>query len=292
MAQNFSSAGFPEKISIYTELFAKDPHSTIFVPLCEAYRRLGRFDEAIEAANKGIMQNPSFPAGYVALGRTRYQQEQIDQAVDAFEKALLLDKDNLAALKGLAKIRLRQKDWEAARELLDHVISLDPGNLVVMRLLTILEKQATASGTRLKNAFRDEPKRMVLAERVEEEQTSEPIATITIAEIYIRQGFPEKALKVYRDLLRVNPQNDQVRQKLIKLEQQIEEKSQSEGEVFTDHLNFKEATEIETTTFHDIAEIQYPEPAAIVEPPTGNPVISILTHWLDAIARRREVHVR
>ena len=49
-----------------------------------------------------------------------------------------------------------------------------------------------------------------------------PIATATIADIYIRQGFPEKALKVYGDLLQSEPNNHDVRMRYEALRRDIE----------------------------------------------------------------------
>src|SRR5690606_1683688 len=54
-----------------------------------------------------------------------------------------------------------------------------------------------------------------------EQKRAEPITTATIAEIYIRQGFLRRALKVYRDLLRADPRNEVVRQKLLALKERI-----------------------------------------------------------------------
>ena len=38
------------KISSYLQIVSKDPHSTAFVPLSEAYRQIGLLDDALEAA--------------------------------------------------------------------------------------------------------------------------------------------------------------------------------------------------------------------------------------------------
>jgi hypothetical protein len=47
------------------------------------------------------------------------------------------------------------------------------------------------------------------------------IATATLADIYIKQGFPERAIKVFSDLLSDDPGNTEIRQRYDELVQQI-----------------------------------------------------------------------
>lgn len=290
MVQNSSLAELAEKIATYRKLLDKDPHSTIFVPLCETYRRLGRLDEAVAVASRGIRDNPSFPAGYVALGRVRYQQGALEQAGAEFEKALILDKDQPAALIGLARVRFRQKDWEEARKLLEHVNRLAPENAAVSRLLARLEPQRAMSGGG-QLAAGEEPPDTDAADGEEEAPAPEPIATVTIAEIYIRQGFPEKALKVYRDLSRDNPRDERLRRKLIDLKQEIEASMSPLAVEPIPRGPLMEMPEVATKA-HAMPGTELPESVAALEPLPENPLVDILTRWLDAISRRRTAHVR
>ena len=95
------------KIAGYTEILAKDPRSTIFVQLSEAYRQMGMLDDALEIASKGVRSLPSHAPGFTALGRIQAQRGARGEAVAAFEKAVELDRENLAALKGLASLKLQ-----------------------------------------------------------------------------------------------------------------------------------------------------------------------------------------
>jgi tetratricopeptide (TPR) repeat protein len=48
-------------------------------------------------------------------------------------------------------------------------------------------------------------------------ETSEYIATVTLADIFANQGYAAKALKIYEDVLRRQPNNDEVRKKMAAL---------------------------------------------------------------------------
>ncbi len=96
-------------------------------------------------------------------------------------------------------------------------------------------------------------------------QSDDPIATPTIAAIYLRQGLPQRALNVYRNLLRDDPDN-------IPLRRQMEE--------LQERLLAEEAQMRETPEQGDVHD-----PALVAERQ-----IALLTLWLDA-ARRRKCHV-
>ena len=55
------------KVAAYTEILAKDPDSTIFVSLSEAYRKMGMLDEAKDVAERGLKKNPQFSPAYIVL---------------------------------------------------------------------------------------------------------------------------------------------------------------------------------------------------------------------------------
>jgi hypothetical protein len=124
------------------------------------------------------------------------------------------------------------------------------------------------------------------------DKSVEPISTATIAEIYIRQGFLVKALKVYRDLLRADPQNEQLRQKLIALKAML---AGAGSEERADVFMAPEATSPEPTS-HDAAPVTLITETVITES-TPSPesvcrsIVDIFAGWLDSVSRRREAHV-
>ena len=214
------------KIAGYTEILAKDPRSNIFVPLSEAYRQMGMLDDALEIVSKGVRALPSYAPGYTALGRIQVQRGARGEAVAAFEKAIELDRENLAALKGLASLKLQDGDREQARLLLLRLAAIKPDDAAVQKTLRHLAGTSSASPSSAGETT--QVKNQPSSPSNPSPKPGAPISTPTIAEIYIKQGFPKRAMKVYRDLLDADPHNESIRQKLIALKKSLAVAEQQE----------------------------------------------------------------
>jgi hypothetical protein len=55
------------------------------------------------------------------------------------------------------------------------------------------------------------------ASAVEDIETSDELASVTLADIFAEQGYKSKAAKIYREVLRKQPANDAVRARLVEL---------------------------------------------------------------------------
>jgi tetratricopeptide (TPR) repeat protein len=170
------------KIASYTEILTKDPRSTVFVSLSDAYRQMGMLEDALEVAKNGVAALPRYSPGLVHLGRVQFEMGDLDGALASLETAHALDGGSLSALRGLARVLLAKGDKVRARQLLEKGATLHPGDAGLRKMLAALPAPRGAAGT---PGGRGEA----------------PIATPTIAEIYLKQGLPERALQVYRDLL-------------------------------------------------------------------------------------------
>ncbi len=216
MTEHHQQSALLGKIAAYTELLVNDPRSTIFVSLAETYRKMGLFNDAREIVVKGLELHPDFGPAYVVLARIECQLENIDASCAAFEKALALDPDSLAALVGYARVKLLLHQEDAARELLLHARSLSPADPVINKMLLGLAPQA-------------EPNEEIAAEPpvVENEPAKSnnltALASTTLADLYLAQGFTDKALGLYRQLLSRNPDNLELRRKIREIEGHIEE---------------------------------------------------------------------
>ena len=84
-----------------------DPASIAFAALAEEYRRAGRFDEAIETCNTGLVRHPSYLSAHVTLGRALIEVGRLEDARAELEYVLKLAPENLAAIRGLAEIHHR-----------------------------------------------------------------------------------------------------------------------------------------------------------------------------------------
>jgi tetratricopeptide (TPR) repeat protein len=284
MSRNQSDAFLLNKIAGYTEILAKDPHAMVFVSLCEAYRQMGMLDEALDIAIKeGVRDLPLFSPGYTILAQIHAQRGALDEAASFFEKALSIDRKSPSALKGLARVLLLKGEKDRARELLKRATSLEPDDATVKKMLAVLETKSelpdsTSSSKAAASAESD-------ASKVQSStKTGDPVSTVTIAELYARQGFPKRALKVYRDLLQADPQNEEIRQKFVALGKQIDaENAQSRQEA--------QLADLEVPFQGNVSSSPFMRP--VLETPTAPEIsgeseyLEVLKRWLDLIRERR-----
>lgn len=258
------------KIAGYVEILSRDPHSTAFVSLAEVYRQMGMLDDAIEVAQKGVTALPQFSPGFTALGRIQAQRGHLPEARSAFERAHALDPGSLPALKGLARVAGMQGERERARELLEAARQLQPEDATVLKMLASLGPAPSAQppapapgggGSRAVEAA---------VEPSEVDDRQAPIATPTIAEIYVKQGLPQKALRVYRDLLAAHPENPDLAARCRDLEK----------------LLAGPATDVAVSAEPVPGSEPEPQIASVEDP--QEQVLVTLNRWLDAIHDRRD----
>ncbi|HTM27652.1 MAG TPA: tetratricopeptide repeat protein [Vicinamibacterales bacterium] len=93
-----------------------DPASIAFAALAEEFRRLGRYDEAIETCRAGLVRHPAYLSARVTLGRALIEAGDFEGAREELETVLRSAPENLAAIRGLAQIHER----------LGHSTEMDP----------------------------------------------------------------------------------------------------------------------------------------------------------------------
>ncbi len=209
------------------ERYTSSPESYVFAPLADACRKAGRLGEALEICSRGIAMHPDYASGHVIMGKCYYDMKEREKAEEAFRRVLSLDEDNLVALKFLGMISAERGDESAATNYFKHILALDPESAEIQRELQRLqEKRAPAEATE----SLEEEEILELAEMPDEDfegkaielgagdETSDDLATMTLAEIYASQGYPDKARKIYREVLKKQPGNKVARQKLRELE--------------------------------------------------------------------------
>lgn len=262
------------KIAGYTEILSKDPHSTVFVPLSEAYRSMGMLDEAIEVAMRGNAAVPGYAPGYITLGRSLAERGRLGEADASFTRALQLEETNLQALKGLARVKMLQRLPEQARPLLVAACQLAPDDATITKMLASLGAPPPPPASPPATAA---PVPAVAAVR-----NDVPIATVTVAEIYERQGLYRKAFKVYHDLYQNDSGNQELRRKLAQLKQLIETGA--------------EATAKPTSVLGSATPVEPATPAPSVAPPQTAPTVQATPQqelqatyhrWLEVIQSRR-----
>lgn len=130
-------------------------------------------------------------------------------------------------------------------------------------------------------------------------EPKDPLSTVTLAELYVSQGFPERAKAIYRELLEEDQDNAELKNRLIALENVISQDDVNAGEVSV-QADISAQTALLDPVEAPVAAAPLPLESGgvffIDEPlPDGEhypekkeeQVIQTLEVWLDNIRRRR-----
>ena len=85
-----------------------DPASIAFAALAEEFRRIGRYEDAIETCRTGLQRHPVYLSARVTLGRALIEVGDYAAAREELDTVLRSAPENLAAIRGLAEIAERQ----------------------------------------------------------------------------------------------------------------------------------------------------------------------------------------
>lgn len=110
----------------FLEVYQKHPNSRVFAPLTDAYRERKQYQKALEIAERGVAQHPSYAGGWVALGRVYFDQGQWEPAIKAFIKATEADPENLLAFQLLGDAYVLAKDVQHALKAYKMSLLLNP----------------------------------------------------------------------------------------------------------------------------------------------------------------------
>jgi tetratricopeptide (TPR) repeat protein len=208
------------------ERYRRSPESRVFVMLADACRKSDRVEEALEICEKGLERHPEYASAHVVKGKCLYDLERRDGARAAFETVLEFDPDNLVALKYLGMMEAMAGRFDSARRYLSHILRLDPDNPEITEALEHVDerRRAEAGDVEVSTVTRETARR-------DEFEASDELATITLADIYASQGYREKALKIYEEVLARQPHSETLKRKIAQLDRDAEE---ADGETFLD----------------------------------------------------------
>lgn len=117
-----------DRIQAWMAELARDASSIVFLPLCDALRRLGRLDEARRYALRGLEHHPHLAGAHDALARVMADLGDEAQARDEWEFALRLDANHQASLRGLGFLAYKRRDLATADRLLARALHDNPAD--------------------------------------------------------------------------------------------------------------------------------------------------------------------
>lgn len=303
----------------YEEILAKDPSSYCFAPLSDLYRKAGRLDDALDTALRGCEVHPDYIGGYMALGRACFEKDLYEEGRQALEKVVRVMPDNSLAHQLLDEIELRLSETKLSdtfdtgtmlwAEPADAVAvdGEDPGDTAALDVFEIEWNDGTAGEPVLPD---DEEIIELTDEVIDDEEElppplyeysdeadvpvaevveppASPLSTATIAELYLSQGFAEKALDIFRELLASDPGNDELRQRVEEVGELVAGRNREEMLVEPEEETAASGpvpglplAEAAVPVVEEPAELQVPAH----EPPS---VLETLEGWLANIRRLR-----
>ena len=132
----------------YLQRYKEDPTSRVFAPLAEAYRRLGRVDEAIEICREGLEHHPDFHGGRVALAKCYLEKKLFAEARAELEKVVKIVPENLLAQRLLGDIYLALKHPREALHCYKMALLLSPSDVALAERVHALETAEAAADAR------------------------------------------------------------------------------------------------------------------------------------------------
>jgi len=211
------------EIDEFQKKLNENPDSLVFAPLADAYRKAGKLEEALRICTKGLQKHSTYTSGRVVLGRIYQEMGKREQAASELKKVLELDPDNMMAHSLLGSIYMQEKDYQAAIEEYQKILTLNPDDEGIQNSL----KQAIEKAARDQKTAKPVKKDSITAEP--KSSGKESTATLTIADLYFKQGHYDKAIEVYQELLVRDPQNFMLRQKLTEAIEKQQKEPTSAG---------------------------------------------------------------
>lgn len=245
-----------EALRVFRDLWEREPGNSYAARgIVRAYQALGKLPEAVSQLNRHLEEHPRSSAAAYGLGYVYYLQKKLEESNKVLNEALRFDPKNALALNNLGAVLAELQRYEEAVQRVKEAVGLAPDESMFYRNLRMIYirsgkpgqfekeyRQYLAEGSLIK------AKRygLILAQRLRQKsfklyvegKMDETISTIvdmlalyreikhkpgivaglfSLAVLYEEQGNAERALEKYREVLKINPQHIQARQKLRQL---------------------------------------------------------------------------
>lgn len=187
-----------DQVEICRQVLAKDPGSQVFVDLAEALFERNRYAEAIETCLNGLRFHPHDLRARVILGLSYLRLDKLDPAESELLRARRSLEANAAAYEGLAELYARRGEAELSAR--------------YQKAYEAVKPWETVAAPEVERVPEVEPKMEAPGEA--------EVATVTMAELYAKQGHLDKAAAVYRKILKASPGAPGVEKRLAELERE------------------------------------------------------------------------
>ena len=194
---------------------AANPQSLVFVALADALRRAGQLGEAADTCRLGLTHHPKYMSAHVVLGKVLYEKRELDAAAGEFRQVLESDPENLVGHTMLGQVLLLLGDLPSAVAELEAAQALNPDDEALLESLQDARRKLAAGApagesAAIEAAMKDAPVAPARPASQAPEQGAVPrdeLATVTVAEIYLKQGFFQEAIEIFQKIIAADPAN-------------------------------------------------------------------------------------
>ena len=202
------------------KVYKKNPHSKVFAPLAELYRKNALLDEALSLCEKGLAFHPDYIGGKVAYGRSLVDAGEFEKAQTILEEVVSEAPENYLSLSLLLRCYEKKGLEEKRRETLERLQVLNPA----LKVEKQLDMNEAVSNEASFEEFEMKELKGVFEEPSTKEDTEQgkKYYTLSLAQVYERQGHFKKAVEIYKNLNELHPEREDFFKKVEELKNKIQ----------------------------------------------------------------------
>ena len=212
LAYLYQKTGQDERaIGFLKKMIAEDVHPPdLYYYLVAFLGDRKEYQQALEYALQGVDENPTHTRLLYQLGVLYEKMSQRQKAIETMEKVLQVDENHADALNFLAYDQaVSGKNLPEALERAQRAVKIMPSGFIVDTLGWVLYKMKRYDESR------------VQLEKAVEMHPDDPVITEHLGDLYRAMKLNDKAAATYRRVLEINPQAQQVQEKLNKLVEEM-----------------------------------------------------------------------
>ncbi len=171
-------------------------HYDVLRELGDCYTSVGNYSQAQRCYEKAASLGPDEPGPYIGLGVAALQTDQLDDAEIAFRVACRLDPKCAKAYAGLAMVAQQQQDLPQAFDLYMKSLELDTDSITA--LLGLFQVSCEMGSF---------AKVIHYLEVYLEMHRGDTSVMYALAALYLKDGRPQQARNMLRNLLTLEPAN-------------------------------------------------------------------------------------
>lgn len=123
---------------------AENPEGRFFVPLANAYRKMGDVETAEALLRAGVERHPDYLSAHIVLGRCLADRGAVAEAEEEFRFVLSQDPQNLIALRTLGELAVAGSRPGEAADWYRELLAVDPMNEEARQALDALSDAPTS----------------------------------------------------------------------------------------------------------------------------------------------------